>query len=362
MVQIGSWGTPEFGITEKLQSIFAPNKGLSSQGGSNLFGPSQPSASTPTAPTSTSPYGPTYYGPQPAPKPSGTLSSGGKTLGASTYQDPYAGANNAAQSEADAYLQSLNTEYDRAAEDLRGQLTSAGNARTQGLSSLQSAVDEYGNTINTQKQTAQNATAKNIQSAGSMAAQTQGKSRNILRALGILSSSAAGDILSRPMSEFGTQKADLQQGLIQRTQELDNALAQKTSEHANLVKQLESQYADIVGKIQTDLRFSDRERADAVATAKAAVLSRLSEIRTAQANWQNQINAAKSGLASSTAGFSSYAQPTADLSKISGTGLNPQEQYKQGQQTSVYDPKKRLQADTVSPLYKDTLSSGIYNA
>lgn len=350
MVQIGSWGTPEFGITEKLQSIFAPSRNLSSQGGSNLFG-SQPAASTPTSPIQMSSPGVNY-------------SSGGNVLGAKTgtlsgsassqqtSQDPYADVANAARSEGDSYLRQLQTEYDRSAEELQAQLGQAGTAREQGLSSLRSAVDEYGNVIGKQKASAEQTTAKNIQSAGSTAAQTQAKSRNVLRALGILSSSAAGDILNRPMTEFGTQKADLQQGLIQRTQELDDALAQKTSEHASLVKNLESQYAEIVGNIQRDLRFSDRERADAVAAAKSAVLSRLSEIRTAQAQWQNDINAAKNGLTASTTNLSSYTNPTADTSAIASTGLSTTEQYKPNtNQVGIYGDQRKKLTDTIPSTY-----------
>lgn len=277
-------------------------------------------------------------------KPLGTLSGSANKSTVTNYVDPLSNAADETQSEADAYLQALNTEYDLAAEELRGQLSQASADREVGLSSLQSAVDEYGNLISKQKMSAQQAAEKGIQSAGSTARQTQGKSRNVLRALGILSSSAAGDILNRPMTEFGTQKAELQQGLIQRNQELDDALAQKTAEHANLVKGLENQYAQIVGNIQRDLRFSDRERADAVAAAKAAVLSRLSEIRTAQANWQNEINAAKQGLSASTANLGAYTNPTADISRIANTGLTTTQQYKPTTQTaSIYgDRQKRL--------------------
>lgn len=350
-IRMGSWGLPEFGITEAIGNLIGAPR--TAQGGSNLnlsgMASSTPSYSGPIASYPTSSPGVT------TPKPTRTLSgatSGGQTLGASTYQDPYAGASNAAQSEGDAYLRQLQTEYDRSAEELQAQLAQAGTAREQGLSSLRSAVDEYGNVIGKQKASAEQTTAKNIQSAGSTAAQTQAKSRNVLRALGILSSSAAGDILNRPMTEFGSQKAELQQGLIQRTQELDDALAQKTSEHANLVKNLESQYAEIVGNIQRDLRFSDRERADAVAAAKAAVLSRLSEIRMAQAQWQNDISAAKNGLLNSTANLSSYINPTADLSAISNTGLNTTQQYKPTiSQVGIYGDQKKKLTDAIPSTY-----------
>ena len=38
MAHIGSWGLPEFGITEKIQSVFTPNRAYAASGGSNLYG------------------------------------------------------------------------------------------------------------------------------------------------------------------------------------------------------------------------------------------------------------------------------------------------------------------------------------
>jgi hypothetical protein len=340
---MGSWGLPEFGVTEAIGNLFGAPR--TAQGGSNL-NLSGMASSTPTynGPISSPGVnystggsvlgGSTYKSP--------TLSSGGTTTSQPTYQDPYAGVTSSTQDEAAAQLQALNTEYDRNKSELEAQLAQAGTARTQGLSSLQGAVDEYGNLIKNQRTSAEQSAAKNIQSAGSAARQTQGKSRNILRALGILSSSAAGDILSRPMTEFAGQRAEINQATTARLQQLDDAFAQKTSEHANLVAQLESQYGDIVGRIQSDLRFSDRERADAIAAANSALLSRLSEIKMAQANWQNEINAQKNALTSSGTSLASFTNPSADIGAIQSTALNPQQQYKPGQQVSIYGTDKRL--------------------
>lgn len=263
------------------------------------------------------------------------------TTGSPTVQDPYKDVITSTGDEAAAQLRALQTEYDRNRANLEGQLSQLGTDRSQGLSTLQSAVDEYGNLIGTQKTDAENARAKQVQSAGSAARQTQAKSRNVLRALGILSSSAAGDILSRPMTEFAGQRADINLQTQQRIQQLDDALAQKTSEHANLVKQLESQYASLVGQIQSDLRFSDRERADAVAQANAAAQKALSDIKMAQANWQNQINAAKNGLMTSQTSLQNHPNPTADVGAITNTGLNTTQQYNpQRYQASIVTPDK----------------------
>ena len=337
-IRIGSWGLPEFGITEAIGSLIgAPT---TSQGGSDLNFSSQqytsPTSSLPNASYPTASY-----------PSSGTLS--GSVLGANTgstgsstpVQDPYAGVVQSTGDEAAAQLRALQTEYDRNRSNLEGQLSQLGTDRSQGLSTLQSAVDEYGNLINTQKTDAENARAKQVQSAGSAARQTQAKSRNVLRALGILSSSAAGDILSRPMTEFAGQRADINMQTQQRIQQLDDAFAQKTKEHVTLVKQLESQYAQLVGQIQSDLRFSDRERADAIAQANAAAQSRLSEIKMAQANWQNQINAAKNGLLTSQASLSNFTKPTADVNAITNTGLNTTQQYNPTRyQASIVTPDK----------------------
>lgn len=276
------------------------------------------------------------------------LAKTGGSTGSPTVQDPYKDVITSTGNEANASLQALQTEYDRNRSNLEGQLSQLGTDRSQGLSTLQSAVDEYGNLINTQKTDAENARAKQVQSAGSAARQTQAKSRNVLRALGILSSSAAGDILSRPMTEFAGQRADINQATQQRLQQLDDAFRQKTDEHVGLVKQLESQYAQLVGQIQSDLRFSDRERADAIAQANAAAQSRLSEIKMAQANWQNQINAAKNGLLTSQASLSNFTNPTADVNAITNTGLNTTQQYNPTRyQASIVQPDK----DKLSGIY-----------
>lgn len=334
--------------------------GLSSGGSGSLFGNPfvdisqslssgrwvKPASASEPAPTGGSVLGTGDYSimdrsipKNPTPRITTTKTLSGPT---SNYQDPYTGVTNSTEAEAAAQLQALNTEYDRNKAELEAQLNQAGTARTQGLSSLQSAVDEYGNLIKGQRTSAEQSAAKNIQSAGSAARQTQGKSRNVLRALGILSSSAAGDILSRPMTEFAGQRAEINQATTARLQQLDDALAQKTAEHANLVSQLESQYSNLVGQIQSDLRFSDRERADAVAAANAALMSGLSKIKMAQANWQNEVNAQKNALAASTASLSNFTNPSADIGAIQNTALDTQQKYKPGQQVSIYGTDKRL--------------------
>ncbi len=326
-------------------TIYASGKG-SKYANNTLYqslGPSSPGYATPAQYTNLpSPYG---IGGNVLGASTSTLSGSGTPK--STYVDPFAGMLDTTKEQGNADLQSLQTEYDRNRSNLEMQLGQAGTARQQGLSSLQSAVDEYGNLIGTQKTQAQQSADKQIQSAGSAARQSQAKSRNVLRALGILSSSAAGDILSKPMTEFATQKADINLQTQQRIQQLDDAFRQKTSEHANLVAELENNYNNLISQIQNDLRFSDRERADAVRQANAAVSSRLNEIKLAQANWQNQVNSAKSGLLASATQLQNWANPTANIGDITSTTLSSTDQYNPTEQASIVGPEK----DKLSSLY-----------
>src|SRR5690606_538855 len=84
---------------------------------------------------------------------------------------------------------------------------------------------------------------------------------------------------------------------LRRVEQLDDFLNQKTAEHSNAVREIQSQYSNLVGQIQSDLRFNDRQRVDAIRSANAALLQRISEIKQSQFNYQQQVNALKSNYA-----------------------------------------------------------------
>ena len=70
---IGGFKLPDFGITEAAQRFLQPNKPKTSQGGSNLFGPSKAAAPKPTPKPTPKPVAPVYRAPtggQPTPPPS----------------------------------------------------------------------------------------------------------------------------------------------------------------------------------------------------------------------------------------------------------------------------------------------------
>lgn len=371
MVHPGSWwGLPDLGITEKLSNVLGQPR--TAQGGSNLSGTvdytaqriagvspnPQASSGSVLGASTTQNYSPMNYSPNVGSNTSTTnipSAPSGPDLSNPVKQDEWARANgfdgwnayqdllNSSQSQSAAELASLNTEYDRNAELARNQLSALENQRTNSLANLDNQRNYLLSQVGDQKTQAYSDRDKNINTAAQAARNTQAKSRNMLRALGILNSSAAGDILSRPLNEFDQTKAEYTQMAQQRVGELDNFLNAKTSELAIAVKELEDNYANLASQIQTDLRFSDRERADAIRQANAALSQRMAEIKMAQQEYVQQVEAQKANIALSLAQAGQYSMPGYDVNQMLSTMFNPQTQTYTGGQASIFgDDKKRL--------------------
>lgn len=95
MVHIGSWGTPDLGITEGLQSLLKPQQAYADSGGSNLIGSTPAPASTGTGSNMSqevmstgTPGGPSYAD-NPPPTNNNNASSGGSGGGGQNLKDPY---------------------------------------------------------------------------------------------------------------------------------------------------------------------------------------------------------------------------------------------------------------------------------
>ena len=257
----------------------------------------------------------------------------------------YEDVQRADQERARAELQGLNTQYDETRGQLQEQLPFLESKRQRGLSDLQSAVDAAGNSVQDARLSAQQTGEQNIQQAGDTARNTQRSVRNTLRSLGILSSSAAGELLSKPLNEFDKVRANIVQGVTQRVGELDTFLTQKVNENANLVANLEDQYSQLIGGIQRDLRFNERDRADAVRNANASLSSRLAEVKQAQMGYENQIASEKRNIALQLAQMGSYQAPAQSLSGITGTAnIDTGSATNNTTQASMFgfDPNKKL--------------------
>lgn len=360
-LQYGAWGTPEFGISEKLSDLLG--KGRTAQGGSNLFGSSTPTSSAYAG--SPAPQGVTQYqspiGPQPA----------GSVLGASTSRSTSTGGNsgllsslfntsgadqaarqsgNAAQSEYDAALQAENTGYDQNRESLLSQLGYLSTQKDQSLNELNTAIQGVRGEVAGQKDQTMVNRDREIADASNSAQSAQRKNRNVLRGLGILNSTAAGELLSKPINEFDKQKGQINESARVRFNQLDDFLNNKVAEGMNKVASLQSQYAQLTDNIQRDLRFNDRQKLDAVKSARAALQSRLNEISNSVMSYKQQVDAQKQNFALQLAQIKAYNDPKADLTSILSTIFSPG----QGQATqtaSIYgDPQKKEESGLLSAL------------
>lgn len=292
----------------------------------------------------------------PSSQPSLQVKPPGQVLGASTgpirspapspiLSNPFGGANDAAAAQNAALLSQLNTQYDQSAEQLNQQLGSLGTQRGQALSSLDTSFQGVTSQVDKSRKSAQDSTDTNVQDALSTAQDVERSNRNKLRALGILNSSAAGELLSKPLNEYDKQRGVLFKALQDRNGELDDFLTQKTAEHSQAVQQIESQYADLVGRIQSDLRFNQRQRADALQAANAALQQRMSEIQTAQFNYQAQVEAAKQQSAAAISSLNAYQATPNNLSGIQNATVQPGANNPASSNAQIFDDpnqKKKL--------------------
>jgi len=230
-----------------------------------------------------------------------------------------------ARQAADSELSSLNTQYDQNRESLLSQLGSLDTQKNQSLSALDTQLAGVKNTIANQRTQAQQSTDSQIEQAGNTARNTQRQNRNVLRALGILNSSAAGELMSKPLNQFDQIRGQLGIELQNRFTQLDDYLDQRVAEHQHAYQSVVSQYNDLVGKIQSDLRFNERQRGDAVKAANAALSQRIYEIQQSAQQYQQAVDLQKQQYSSAANSLSQY-NPSYDTSLLTATQIAPQQQ------------------------------------
>lgn len=245
-----------------------------------------------------------------------------------------------AKSQAQLELEQALNEYDYYAEQAQNQIGQLGTQKTSALSEMGTALGKSQKQAATAEEEATSATLSAKGKALTTAQDVQRKNRNILRALGILSSSAAGEMLGKPMTEYGTQAGELEVGLLKRKQVVQDWLGERTAEHQKAVADLNQKYADLVGNIQTDLRFNDRQRVTAVKAAQGALQQRISEIQQSAANYQMAAQNYNANIISQIAQLKLYQNPQADISGLLGTLINPQQQTYAGGQGQIYQSEE----------------------
>jgi hypothetical protein len=333
---LGGFKLPDLGLTEKLSSFYSGGKSTdlsNTLAGHVDYGQNQ-NFLTPKAVQSLV-------------KTNNTTNTGGggtqDVLGANTsVGDVGQNLEQAARDERDAELQAALSEYDYNRENLINQQSSADAQKNSTLSYLEEVWNNMKGEIGTQRERANVTKEREIGEASDTAQSVTRKNRNILRGLGILNSSAGGELLSQANLEFGKQRGNIVEATRMRMQDLDNFFNNKMSEHKNAVTQIQQQYTDLVNKIQSDLRFNDRQRADAIRSANAALSQRIAEIKSSVVDWQMRIDAAKTNLASSTASLQDYADPAANLDSIQGTMINPDQEMQTQSVALAEDKDKNL--------------------
>ena len=359
----GSWkipGTnialPDFGFTE--QAAQALGRPTTYQGGSNLFGP-QPQANTgstlgtqnqyqpPQSPVNP-PYSPTLSGTNPTNNNAGSQQIQGlpqqvpqQDNGINDWQNQAGGA---ASNQAKAELEAAMNEYSRQEELGNQQIGQYQQEEASTLSDINTMRGRVGTEATTAKTDAESATLKEKGKALSTAQDTQRTNRNILRALGILSSSAAGEMLTKPMTQYGQVSGELGTQLVKRKQQVDQWLMERNQDFDSQVTQIQNQYRGLVDRIRTDLRYNGEQRATAVKAASAALQQMMADIQQTAMQYQQAAREYNNNILGQIAQIQLYQNPQADVSSILSTMLNPGAQRPQGSTAAIYeDPRKRNQ-------------------
>lgn len=323
-------GLPDYRISERLsgssqqnQPYYTFNRPVPQPAASSSI----PSGKQ-TLPSSTAFIGPSYPGAVQGPAYPGSQGGGGNnTLSGgqptnNNNQDYGSDMAEQAKSQAQIELEQYLNEFDYQAEQGRNQIGQLETQQSGQLSELETMRGRTGKEATTAKTDAETATMQEKDKALSTAQDVQKGNRNILRALGILSSSAAGEMLTKPMNEFATQAAQLGSQLVKRKSEVDQWLMDRNQDFDAKVQETKDKFTGMIQNIQTDLRFNDRQRLTAVKAANQALKSTLTEIAQRAQDYKNAAAEYNNGVLDQIAQLMLYQNPNADISSIINAKLS----------------------------------------
>lgn len=260
--------------------------------------------------------------------------------------DEYLLAQENARKSNEAEVSRLNTAYDYQASQARNQLSDLETQKNNSLSEIDNYQKNTRNQVETSKQEAQTNADTQINEALKTAEDVKQSNRGVLRALGILSSSAAGEILAKPMNAFDEQRAKIVTSLGDRIKGLNDFLNQKVSEFDIAKTNIVSNFNSLYNNIQNDLRFNERQRADAIKAAGAALQDRIAQIESQKIAYAQAVKNQQLSFAQSIASIQAQQNPGADLNKILGSALKISSNFYSSPTASIYqgnqDKEKRL--------------------
>lgn len=343
----GSWlRMPDYGITEAIGGLLGRPR--TPQGGSNVISsqPRSPSSAQVLGSTAPAPYS------QPMSSPANYSSpvSGGTLSQPQPQQqqqgNPFQDMGQSTFDQAQAELNSALSDYDRLDAQLGQDVISATGQKESALSGVDTQVGKARTQAATSKKEAEEGTLSQTEGARSTAQDVERKNRNMLRALGILSSSAAGEMLGKPWEEFNKTSGDLRIQLEKRKGQIDTWLNDRLGEADTVKNDIIRQFNDIVAKINVDRRFNQRDKIDAIRSAQAALSQNIAQLNQQAMAYQQAAQQYTQGMMSQVAQLQLYQNPQANISGILSQMMN--------QQPQAYKP---VQVGTLQPRREDELLS-----
>lgn len=256
--------------------------------------------------------------------------------------DPDAEARRIAEEQARLELENAMREFDRQSGLLQQQQTELEGQKSSLLSGFEQERGKARTQAETSTKQAGQATKTAQNKALSTAQDVERKNRNILRALGILSSSAAGEMLAKPYGEYQTTSADLQQAYVNRQTEIGQWLREREQEVDNAIRDTNTQFTNLTARIQSDMRYNGEQRAAAVQQAQLARSQLIDQINQRAQAYQQAANQYTAQMLQQIAQIQLYQNPQADVSGILSSSINAVNPgYNYQGELSAYQQKKK---------------------
>ena len=275
----------------------------------------------------------------------------GLVLGDNKVNDPYPGLGDTANTDAQTELDNALAEYDRTEEAYNTQVGQNETTKNRLIGEGQTELGKAQKSGEGLITDAQQSTLSEEQKSLSTAQDTQKANRNVLRVLGILSSSAAGEMLTKPMESHAQNVAELGQLFIKRKQQVQDWITQKGDEFNTYKTQLEEQYGQIVQNIQQDIRFNRQRKVEAIQAAQTALKAKISDLNAQAMQYQTAAKQYNDNLAMQLAQIALYQNPTANVNGILSKMIKPEEPAKLTQASvldSDYIKRQQEQLRTLS--------------
>jgi hypothetical protein len=143
------------------------------------------------------------------------------------------------------------------------------------------------------------------------------------------------------MNEFDMERNRLTNIGIQNIGKLDEGLNAAKAEAETQKNKVIAQFNDIVGKINSDIRFSQAERTNALNASRAALQQRIADIQGQKFNYEQQATQLRQNFITDLAKIQASANPTqANISNIMKSIAFSSPQTANTQQAQIYNGQR----------------------